>query len=189
MRVPTSERPWTSIISTPNTRRPRPSEFYRFGAAQASKRVAQLNREKNEALPLSATTDFIVELVRAAIELGTLSIAERRRLVDRAVRMVRELRMETGVRPGRRGQDPLRDIEIAALIAEVSGTIDDVKNVRRSGVSCRGVAETDVPNPADVLIGGKFTAFYPFGSVDSLGQATKLIDRRSERRVGTCSAL
>jgi hypothetical protein len=54
---------------------------------------------------------------------------ERRRLVDRAVRMVREMRIETGVRPGRRGQDRLRDIEIAALMVEVSGSNDDLKGI------------------------------------------------------------
>jgi hypothetical protein len=78
---------------------------------------------------LSSTTNFIVELVRAANELGTLGNDERRRLVDRAVRMVREMRIETGVRPGRRGQDRLRDIEIAALMVEVSGNNDDLKGI------------------------------------------------------------
>jgi hypothetical protein len=78
---------------------------------------------------LSSTTDFIVELVRAANELGRLPIDERRRLVDRAVRMVREMRIESGIRPSRRGQDPLRDIEIAALMAEVAGNNDDLKGV------------------------------------------------------------
>ena len=78
---------------------------------------------------MSSTTDFIVELVRAANELTNLSNDERRRLVDRAVRMVREMRIESGVRPGRRGQDPLRDIEIAALMVEASGNDDDLKAV------------------------------------------------------------
>jgi hypothetical protein len=78
---------------------------------------------------LSSTTDFIVDLVRAANELGLVSIDERRRLVDRAVRMVRELRVETGIRPGRRCNDPLRDVEIAALMAEAAGISDDVKSI------------------------------------------------------------
>jgi hypothetical protein len=78
---------------------------------------------------LSSTTDFISELIRAANGLSTLGIDERRRLIDRAVRMVREMRVETGIRPGRRGNDPLRDIEIAALMAEAAGNRDDVKGV------------------------------------------------------------
>ena len=78
---------------------------------------------------MSSTTDFIAELIRAANEIERLGIDERRRLVDRAARMVRELRIETGVRPGRRGQDPLRDIEIAALMAEAAGNNDDLKGV------------------------------------------------------------
>jgi hypothetical protein len=78
---------------------------------------------------LSSTTDFIAELIRAANELSMLGIDERRRLVDRAVRMVREMRVETGVRPGRGRQDPLRDIEIAALMSEVAGNNDDLKGV------------------------------------------------------------
>jgi hypothetical protein len=78
---------------------------------------------------LSSTTDFIVELVRAANGPSTLGIDERRRLIDRAARLVREMRIETGVRPGRRGQDPLRDIEIAALMSEAAGNNDDLKGV------------------------------------------------------------
>ncbi|WP_426232224.1 hypothetical protein [Pararhizobium sp. DWP3-4] len=58
-----------------------------------------------------------------------MGIDERRRLIDRGVRMVREMRVESGVRPGRRGQDPLRDIEIAALMAEAAGNNDDLKGV------------------------------------------------------------
>ncbi|WP_426233261.1 hypothetical protein [Pararhizobium sp. DWP3-4] len=78
---------------------------------------------------MSSTTDFIAELIRAANSPITLGIDERRRLIDRGVRMVREMRVESGVRPGRRGQDPLRDIEIAALMAEAAGNNDDLKVV------------------------------------------------------------
>jgi hypothetical protein len=78
---------------------------------------------------LSATTDFIVELVRAANELGPLSVDERRRLVKRGLRMVREMRVESGIRPSRRREDPLREIEIAALMAEAAGNNDDLKGV------------------------------------------------------------
>ena len=56
-------------------------------------------------------------------------IDARRRFVDRAVRMGRDMRVETEARPGRGRQDPLRDIEIAALMAEASGNNDDLKGV------------------------------------------------------------
>lgn len=78
---------------------------------------------------MSQTTDFITDLFRAANEVGKLSIDERRRLVDRAVRMAGEMRIETGVRPGRGNNDALRDIEIAALMAEARGNEDDIKAV------------------------------------------------------------
>jgi hypothetical protein len=39
------------------------------------------------------------------------------------------MRSETGVRPGRRGNSPLRDVEIAALMAEAAGNNDDLKGV------------------------------------------------------------
>jgi hypothetical protein len=78
---------------------------------------------------LSVTTDFIAELVRAANEVAKLSTDDRRRLVDRAVRMVREMRVETGVRPSHGNRDALRDIEIAILMAEADGNDDDVKAV------------------------------------------------------------
>lgn len=78
---------------------------------------------------MSATTDFIAELVRAANEIDKLSTAERRRLSDRAVRMVREMYIGTGVRHIRGNKDALRDIEIAILMAEAGGNDDDVKAV------------------------------------------------------------
>lgn len=78
---------------------------------------------------MSVTTDFIAELFRAANEVGKLRTDERRRLIDRAVRMVREMRVETGIRPSRGKQDALRDIEIAALMADASGNGDDFKGV------------------------------------------------------------
>ncbi len=78
---------------------------------------------------MSSTTDFIAELISAANEVGTSGIDERRRFENRALRMVREMRVETEARPGRGRQDPLRDIEIAALMAEASGNNDDLKGV------------------------------------------------------------
>ncbi len=78
---------------------------------------------------MSTITDFIAELFPAANEVGKLSTTERRRLIDRAVRMVREMRVETGIRPSRGKQDVLQDIEIAALMTEAGENGDDVKRI------------------------------------------------------------
>ncbi len=78
---------------------------------------------------MSQTDAFIADLFRAANEVGKLSIDERRRIVDRAVGLARELRIEAGVRPSRGHNDALREIEIAALLAEAGGNHDDVKAV------------------------------------------------------------
>ena len=102
---------------------------------------------------MSSTTDFIAELIRAANEVGTSGIDERRRFVDRAVRMVREMRVETEARPGRGRQDPLRDIEIAALMAEASGNDDDLKGVLLDLADMIRASMTVLDAKAEVLKG------------------------------------
>ncbi|MEK1933529.1 MAG: hypothetical protein AAAC47_27865 [Pararhizobium sp.] len=57
--------------------------------------------------------------------MAKLSIDEPRCLVDRAARMVREMYIETGVRPIRGNKDALRDIEIAVLMVGAGGNDDD----------------------------------------------------------------
>lgn len=76
---------------------------------------------------MSATTDFIAELIKAANVAGKLTEEERRRLTDRGARTIREMRLETGIRPGR-GKDVLYDLEIAALKAE-TGSGEEIKTV------------------------------------------------------------
>lgn len=76
---------------------------------------------------MSATTDFISELVRAANEIGKLSPAERVKLISRGSRTIREMRLETGVRPGR-AKDVLADLELAALKSK-TGSDNDAKAV------------------------------------------------------------
>ncbi len=58
-----------------------------------------------------------------------LSANERHRLVDRAVRTVREMRIETGIRSSRGMRDALFDIEISAIMAEASCNDDDLKAI------------------------------------------------------------
>ncbi|XKM37834.1 hypothetical protein A4U53_001115 (plasmid) [Rhizobium ruizarguesonis] len=50
-------------------------------------------------LQMSYTADFISELTRAANEVDKLSTDEYRRLVERAVRMVREMRLKPALAP------------------------------------------------------------------------------------------
>jgi hypothetical protein len=78
---------------------------------------------------MTATTDFIAELVRAANGIDMLSSNERYRLVDRAVRTVRQMRTETGIRSSRGMRDALFDIEISAIMAEASCNDDDLKAI------------------------------------------------------------
>ena len=47
---------------------------------------------------MSATTDFIAELVRAANEVAKLTGLEKQRLLVRAVATVREMRLQSGMR-------------------------------------------------------------------------------------------
>lgn len=76
---------------------------------------------------MTATTDFISELVRAANEIAKVSAVQRVKLMSRGSRMIREMRMQTGVRPGR-GKDALHDLGVAALKSE-TGSDDDAKSV------------------------------------------------------------
>lgn len=76
---------------------------------------------------MTAATEFISELVRAANEIGKVSAAERIKLMSRGAHTIREMRLQTGIRPGR-GKDVLGDLEIAALHSE-TGSDDDAKAV------------------------------------------------------------
>ncbi|MBY3143244.1 hypothetical protein [Rhizobium laguerreae] len=78
---------------------------------------------------MSYTADFISELTRAANEVDKLSTDEYRRLVERAVRMVREMRLETGTRPSCGNHVAMGDLEIAALMAEAAANNDEVEGV------------------------------------------------------------
>jgi hypothetical protein len=71
-----------------------------------------------QAGPLSTTTDFIFELVRAANEIGKLTPFEKRRLLELAVKTIREGRDQVGAAPGRTEPDRVIDLEtVAASIA------------------------------------------------------------------------
>ncbi|MGO7758571.1 hypothetical protein ACC761_15590 [Rhizobium ruizarguesonis] len=78
---------------------------------------------------MSYTTDFISKLTRAANAVDKLSTDEYRRLVERAVRMVREMRLETSSRPSRGNCVAMGDLEIATLMVEAAANHDEVEGV------------------------------------------------------------
>lgn len=76
---------------------------------------------------MSTASEFIPELVRAANQAGRLTELEFRRLTNRGVRTIKEMRLETGVRPNQQA-DVLPAIETRCLEAE-TGTADERKSV------------------------------------------------------------
>jgi hypothetical protein len=67
---------------------------------------------------MSATTDFISELVRAANELGKLDSFQRRRLLDRAVVTIRDGRAQVGIQPSKIVADAVIDLQTIAASIE-----------------------------------------------------------------------
>lgn len=60
---------------------------------------------------MSATTDFIAELVGAADEVERLGAYEMAHLLERSIITIREMRELRGVRMKRHAKDPLIDLE------------------------------------------------------------------------------
>ncbi|MCV9967455.1 hypothetical protein OIU34_37120 [Pararhizobium sp. BT-229] len=68
---------------------------------------------------MSTATDFIAEVVRAANEVGNLTTDEKRQLMERGVRAVREMRLDKGIRPQASVRDGLLSIEVSVLRSEI----------------------------------------------------------------------
>ncbi len=66
---------------------------------------------------MSMTTDFVGELVRDANRIAYLDTYQKRRMLERAVLIIRELREEIGLPQGP-GRDALLDIHTTALAIE-----------------------------------------------------------------------
>ncbi|MGE7368381.1 hypothetical protein ACQKKX_04830 [Neorhizobium sp. NPDC001467] len=64
----------------------------------------------------SSTNVFISEIVRSANEIDKIGDAERGRLLDRAARTIREMRIESGIRASGSGSDRLMAIVSASRI-------------------------------------------------------------------------
>src|SRR5262249_9037079 len=70
--------------------------------------------------------DFITELVRAANEIRQLTHFERRRLLERAVVTIRDLREQVGIPNSRTSADAAIDLQTTA-VAMASRTDEQVK--------------------------------------------------------------
>ncbi|CAN7504638.1 hypothetical protein [Pararhizobium sp. LjRoot238] len=97
-------------------------------AARRQTRLLDFDRPSANHPRMTATTDFIAELFRAANEVGKLTVDEKRRLMKRGMRTIRELRLETGIRPSRTGRDALLAIQIDALQTEARSD-DEIRAV------------------------------------------------------------
>ncbi|CDN58486.1 Hypothetical protein RG1141_PB01380 (plasmid) [Neorhizobium galegae bv. officinalis bv. officinalis str. HAMBI 1141] len=64
---------------------------------------------------MSSTTDFIAELVRAANEVEKLQGEEARRLLNRAITTIRDMRETIGIPGGHTAADAVIDLQTAAV--------------------------------------------------------------------------
>ncbi|MQW45567.1 hypothetical protein GHK68_25725 [Sinorhizobium meliloti] len=67
---------------------------------------------------MSLTTDFIAELIRAANEADRLTPFEIKRLLNRSVATIREMREQTGIPGSSRARDVVIDLQVAAAKAD-----------------------------------------------------------------------
>lgn len=67
---------------------------------------------------MSLTTQFIAELVRAANEADRLSPFEIKRLLNRSVATIRDMREQTGIPSSSRAKDVVVDLQVAAARAD-----------------------------------------------------------------------
>ena len=74
---------------------------------------------------MTSATDFIAELIRAANQVEKLSVFEKRRLLERSVRTIREMRLQTGIASRRPGADPVVDLQTAAVALTLGKRTND----------------------------------------------------------------
>lgn len=67
---------------------------------------------------MSLTTDFIAELIRAANEADKLTPFEVKRLLNRSVATIRDMREQTGIPGSNRAKDVVIDLQVAAARAD-----------------------------------------------------------------------
>ncbi|MFN7093277.1 MAG: hypothetical protein ACK4P4_22345 [Allorhizobium sp.] len=77
---------------------------------------------------MSATNDFIAELVRAANEVQKLGVYEKVRLLGRAVTTIREMREQVGIASSGTNADAVLDLQMSRVaFARGKRTPDHVK--------------------------------------------------------------
>jgi predicted dinucleotide-utilizing enzyme len=78
---------------------------------------------------MSSITDFIVELVRAANEVGCLNDQEKKRLLERSVTVIRDMRETIGFPEARADADRIYDIQNqVAAMGIGSSLLDEVRD-------------------------------------------------------------
>ncbi|MFB9952074.1 hypothetical protein ACFFP0_24765 [Rhizobium puerariae] len=77
---------------------------------------------------MSTITDFVAELVRAANEIDKLGDFEKRRLLERSVTTIRDMRDEVGIRQSRTTADAVIDLQTtAAALYQGKRSSEEVK--------------------------------------------------------------
>jgi hypothetical protein len=77
---------------------------------------------------MSSTTDFVAELVRAANEMDMLPGREKRRLLERSVTIIRDMREAVGIRRSGTARDAVIDIQTTqVLLIQGQATDEQVK--------------------------------------------------------------
>ena len=86
---------------------------------------------------MSAVNDFVSELVRAANEVEKLGSFERRRLLDRAVTTIRDMREKASIPSSKTRADALVGIQITSALVETGNASAD--QVRESLLEAAGM--------------------------------------------------
>ncbi|WFU52004.1 hypothetical protein [Sinorhizobium terangae] len=86
---------------------------------------------------MSLTTQFIAELIRAANEADRLTPFEVKRLINRSIAAIRDMREEIGIPSSNRAKDVVIDLQAAARAdslsaAEIRDTLIDAADVIRT---------------------------------------------------------
>ncbi|WP_331375725.1 hypothetical protein [Sinorhizobium chiapasense] len=87
---------------------------------------------------MSLTTQFIAELIRAANEADRLTPFEVKRLLNRSIATIRDMREEIGIPGSNRAKDVVIDLQVAAAradsltAAEIRDTLIDAADVIRT---------------------------------------------------------
>lgn len=74
---------------------------------------------------MNTTSNFIAEIVRAANEVDRLGETEKRRLIDRAVVTIRDMRQTIGIEGQRVAKDSLIGLQIVSAAVSAGQAHDD----------------------------------------------------------------